>query len=71
MNTYLDRNEASAYLTGRGLRVSKNTLGKWATTGGGPTYQRFGLRAVYTKTDLDTWAEAKLSTPRCSTSDAA
>lgn len=72
MNTeiFLDRREAADYLTSRGLRVSKNTLQKWVTTGGGPTYQRFGLRAVYTRQNLDAWADAKLSAPRCSTSQA-
>jgi hypothetical protein len=64
---YLERPAAAEYLTAvRGLRVSKNTLQKWATTGGGPAYRRFGLRAVYTQADLDAWAEAKLSAPRCS-----
>lgn len=69
--SYLERTEAAKYLTARGLRVSKNTLQKWATVGGGPTYQRFGLRAVYTRQNLDAWADAKLSAPRCSTSQAA
>lgn len=69
-SNYLDRTEAAEYLTAKGLRVSKNTLQKWVTTGGGPSYRRFGLRAVYTRADLDTWAEAKLSAPRCSTSAA-
>lgn len=70
-SSYLERTEAAEYLTARGLRVSKNTLQKWATTGGGPTYQRFGLRAVYTRQNLDAWADAKLSAPRSSTSQAA
>lgn len=61
--TFLDRAQAAEYLTARGLRVSKNTLQKWVTTGGGPVYRRFGLRAVYVRADLDSWAEAKLSAP--------
>lgn len=68
---YLDRNEAAAYLTSQGLRISKATLQKFATVGGGPTYQRFGHRAVYTLSELDAWSQAKLSAPRCSTSAAA
>ena len=64
--TFLDRREAAEYLTARGLRVSKNTLQKWVTTGGGPVYRRFGLRAVYLREDLDAWASAKLSEPRSS-----
>jgi hypothetical protein len=69
-SNFLERSEAADYLTGKGLRVSKNTLGKMATTGGGPIYQRFGARAVYTRENLDAWAAEKLSAPRCSTSDA-
>jgi hypothetical protein len=60
---YLDRAEAADYLTSRGLRVSKNTLQKWVTVGGGPEYRRFGHRAVYQTSDLDTWAARKLSAP--------
>ncbi|MDP2826700.1 MAG: helix-turn-helix domain-containing protein [Sulfuritalea sp.] len=67
-STYLDRAEAAQYLTARGLRVSKNTLQKWVTVGGGPVYRRFGLRAVYLTADLDAWAIAKLTPPRCSSS---
>lgn len=61
---FLNRAEAAQYLTERGLRVSKNTLQKWVTTGGGPIYRRFGHRAVYQKADLDSWAEQKLTEPR-------
>lgn len=67
---YLERPEAANYLTEkRGLRISKNTLQKMATVGGGPIYRRFGIRAVYTVSDLNVWADAKLSTPRSSTSE--
>ena len=69
---YIERAEAAVYLTEqRGLRTSKNTLQKYATIGGGPQYRRFGNKAVYTVSDLDAWAEAKLGAPRHSTSDAA
>lgn len=67
---FLDRNEAAQYLADRGLRVSKTTLQKWVTTGGGPTYRRFGNRAVYQANDLDAWALEKLSAPRRSSSGA-
>jgi len=63
-NKFLDRTEAAQYLAELGLRVSKNTLQKWATVGGGPVYRRFGNRAVYQAGDLDEWALAKLSAPR-------
>lgn len=70
MSKFLERAEAAEYLTERGLRITKGTLGKLATVGGGPAYQRFGHRAVYTAESLDAWAAAKLTAPRCSTSDA-
>lgn len=68
---YLDRRAAADYLTNRGLKVSWKTLQKYATVGGGPSYQVFGIRAVYLPTALDEWANAKLSAPRRSTSEAA
>jgi hypothetical protein len=61
---FLDRAEAADYLTERGLKISKTTLQKLVTVGGGPVYRRFGHRAVYLSTDLDAWAERKLSVPR-------
>lgn len=69
-NRYYDRREAAEYLTEqRGLKISKNTLQKLACIGGGPVYRVFGIRSVYTVADLDTWADAKLSAPRRSTSE--
>jgi len=65
---YLTRQEAASYLSERGLLVTKNTLQKFATTGGGPKYSIFGNRALYTPETLDFWAEARLSAPRKSTS---
>jgi len=65
---YKSRAEAAAYLTESGLKVSKNTLQKMVTTGGGPIYRRFGKSAVYLEQDLDAWAENKLSAPRVSSS---
>jgi len=69
INRYIGRAEAAKYLSEQlGLKVSKNTLQKWATTGGGPMYRIFGRAAVYLHADLEEWAEKKLSTPRHSTS---
>ncbi len=68
---YLTRQEAAFYLGECGLPVTKNTLQKFATTGGGPEYSIFGNRALYTAEGLDSWAEARLSAPRRSTSEAA
>ncbi|MFI0377039.1 MAG: hypothetical protein ACH255_11920 [Candidatus Thiodiazotropha sp.] len=63
---FLTRKEAAEYLNERGLTYSANTLQKFATIGGGPRYQIFGIRAVYTITDLDNWIESKLSDPHSS-----
>jgi hypothetical protein len=70
MPHYLDRREAAKYLTARGLKCSHNTLQKFATIGGGPEYAIFGNRALYTPQALDSWAKARLSAPRKSTSEA-
>lgn len=69
---FLSREEAAQYLTEqRGLRTARTTLQKWVTTGGGPTYRRYGKRAVYTIADLDAWADSKLTAPRASSSGGA
>jgi hypothetical protein len=65
---YFSRGEASDFLCSKGLRVAKTTLQKFATIGGGPAYQRFGSRCVYTESDLNTWAMEKLKKPVRSTS---
>jgi hypothetical protein len=71
LKRYLTRHEAATYLTERGLLVTKNTLQKFATVGGGPEYSIFGNRALYLAETLDAWAEARLSRSRKSTSEAA
>lgn len=69
---YLTRAEQADYLTNTcGLPVTKNTLTKLASTGGGPRYCIFGNRAVSTVEWLEEWAASKLSAPRHSTSEAA
>lgn len=66
---YLSRAQSADYLTNdRGLPTAKTTLQKLASIGGGPKYRRFGNRSVYLQTDLDEWAEEKLSPPMASTS---
>lgn len=65
---FLSRALAADYINSRGLPLSKNTLQKYATVGGGPEYQLFGNRVVYTPAALDAWVEQKLSKPRQSTS---
>jgi hypothetical protein len=66
---YLSRRESSAYLKERGIFIEAPTLAKYAVIGGGPEYQKFGTRVVYTPASLDAWIAGRLSAPRKSTSD--
>lgn len=58
---YLTRTEAAAYVRDHGLPCAARTLAKLATIGGGPEYQRFGARAVYTPAALDAWIASRMS----------
>lgn len=66
---YLERREAAEFLTSLGLRISHNTLAKYATVGGGPEFQKFGSRTVYQEETLRDWAGRRLGGLRKSTSD--
>lgn len=68
---FLTRPEAADYITAMGAPISKNTLTKFATVGGGPAYRRFGNKTLYTTTDLDAWLERRIGAPLLSTSHAA
>ena len=68
---YLSRSEAADFLKERGLPIAKTTLQKYATIGGGPRYQRFGNRALYTEDNLLAWAEKRMSAPVASSSELA
>jgi hypothetical protein len=69
-DTLLTRDQAAAALTAAGFPVKAKTLATKATRGGGPPYQSFGPRALYRwRTTLE-WAQARLSTPHRSTSEA-
>lgn len=68
---FLDRRAQAEYLTQkRGLKTTKAMLDKLASQGGGPEYWIWGNRAVSTEKKLDEWADERLGTPRCSTSEA-
>lgn len=71
MKTYLTRAEAANYIASKGAPISKNTLQKFATIGGGPVYRRFGNKALYQTDDLDAWLNERMSAPMRSTSEAA
>lgn len=66
---FLTRADAAEYLSAMGALISKNTLQKLATTGGGPIYRRFGNKALYTRSELDNWLTERMSAPRRSTSE--
>jgi hypothetical protein len=68
---FLTRAEQVEYLASRGIPVTKLTLGKLASTGGGPRYVIFGSRALSTAEWLDEWVAARMKAPRHSTSEAA
>jgi len=68
---YLTRREAAEYLNAQGLPIAATTLAKMATVGGSPKFCRFGRNAVYTASDLDAWASARLGEARTSTSQRA
>ena len=63
---FLSRKQAAAYLARKGLSRSEKTLAKYATTGGGPKFRKFGTRqVVYSIADLDYWIEEQLSDAYC------
>jgi hypothetical protein len=66
----LRRREASVYLEEvHGLQEAPSTLAKKACLGGGPIFESFGRVPYYRTEMLDSYAEARLSGPRRSTSD--
>lgn len=58
----LRRDEASEYLLlAHGVPVAKATLAKWASVGGGPSFEKIGATPLYSRTSLDTWVEMKIA----------
>jgi hypothetical protein len=50
------------------MRISEQTLAKYAVRGCGPEFQRYSRDVVYTVQKLDEWAHSRLSKPLNSTS---
>lgn len=66
----LRRIDVPAYLASKhGIDIAVSTLAKLATVGGGPAMQYSGRIPLYRLSDLDEWAERKLSRPVYSTSE--
>lgn len=68
---YLRRQEAADYLNQQYGLYTRDTLAKLAVSGDGPPYRLLGRFPVYTRDELDAWAEGRLSRPVRSTADAA
>jgi hypothetical protein len=66
----LRRKALSEALKAAGYPVAEKTLATKATRGGGPPYRLFGRVPLYRWGDAVAWAEARLSQPCCSTSEA-
>lgn len=66
----LRRADVPAYLASKhGIDVAVSTLAKMATVGGGPSMQYAGRIPLYHVSDLDAWAEARLTKSVRSTSE--
>jgi hypothetical protein len=70
LDVRLTRRKTADALTEAGFPVTEATLATKASRGGGPPFQKFGSRALYRWGDALLWAKGRLSTPRCSTSEA-
>jgi hypothetical protein len=66
----LRRKATAEALTAKGFPTSEATLATKATRGGGPPFRSFGRIPLYRWGDALAWAEARLSLPRHSTSEA-
>ncbi len=66
----LRREECAKALTRAGFRTSPKTLATKATRGDGPPYRKFGRTVLYRWSEVLAWAEARLSPPITSSSEA-
>ncbi len=65
------RREASNYLATLGYQVAPTTLAKYATVGGGPTYEKFGHKPLYSEGELLAWVASRTTGPRRNSSEQA
>jgi hypothetical protein len=68
--TLLNRQDTAAALTSIGYFTSPATLATKATRGGGPPFRKFGRKPLYRWGDSLAWAEARLTPPMRTTSEA-
>jgi len=68
---YVSRKRAAELLAEMGLPCPPATLATLAVRGGGPPFLKFGRHVLYDREALLAWAQARLSPPRRTTSEAA
>jgi hypothetical protein len=66
---FMRRRLAGQYLKANYGFGSPAWLAKLATVGGGPVFCKAGKTVLYRRTDLDSWAVARIGKPQTSTSD--
>jgi len=59
----LNRFQAADFLCRLGYRVAHATLSKYVTVGGGPEYEKFGRRPLYTEQGLLNWVRDRTTKP--------
>jgi hypothetical protein len=62
-NVLLGRRATAAALTACGYPTAFASLERWASTGEGPPYRKFGRHVAYKWADALAWAEARASAP--------
>jgi hypothetical protein len=65
----LDTRGASTFLTAIGYTTAPATLNKLRCIGGGPIFEKFGRRPLYSETSLLSWVRGRTTHPLRSTSD--
>jgi hypothetical protein len=65
----LTRQQLAKALSDHGYPTAVSTLATYATRGGGPVFQIYGRRPIYTWGASLDWAKAKLSKPVRTTSE--
>jgi hypothetical protein len=68
LDTLLTRDRTAAALNEAGYPVKTKTLATMATRGGGPPFQKFSNRALYTWGSALAWAQSRLGPVITSTS---
>lgn len=53
-STFLTNSEAAEF-----LRLSPRTLEKQRVMGGGPPFRKFGRRVLYSRSELQLWADSR------------